>query len=348
MNDGLHARGEKQSTTMTPDDDALHAIASAAIDASSAGGSFNVTQALALALSATFANATLLSQLVAPALAKQLEPTPPSAATPLRELIAAPLTGVPAAELVASIHARGWAVLDSALPADLVDGAAREAVEMLHSGWMKRQEKLGALRGDMNGAMRPGSPQAALFPQLAAVVDRLSAAARRLSAHGVNGAAPGALVPDPKGGMVACYRNGERYVRHVDTAADPSGAYGDSSKRRVTLIAYLRTAAAAAWSPADGGELRLWPGWTLGQEARAPSRAPPAIDVEPHGGRLAAFASATFHEVRPLLSPPTAPPRCAVTLWVVDGGEQQESEDPSARAAAAFGRRLRAAQPALL
>ena len=65
---------------MTPDDDALHAIASAAIDAfSSAGGSFNVTQALALALSATFANATLLSQLVAPALAKQLEPTPPSA-----------------------------------------------------------------------------------------------------------------------------------------------------------------------------------------------------------------------------------------------------------------------------
>ena len=333
---------------MTPDDDALHAIASAAIDASSAGGSFNVTQALALALSATFANATLLSQLVAPALAKQLEPTPPSAATPLRELIAAPLTGVPAAELVASIHARGWAVLDSALPADLVDGAAREAVEMLHSGWMKRQEKLGALRGDMNGAMRPGSPQAALFPQLAAIVDRLSAAARRLSAHGVNGAAPGALVPDPKGGMVACYRNGERYVRHVDTAADPSGAYGDSSKRRVTLIAYLRTAAAAAWSPADGGELRLWPGWTLGQEARAPSRAPPAVDVEPHGGRLAAFASATFHEVRPLLSPPTAPPRCAVTLWVVDGGEQQESEDPSARAAAAFGRRLRAAQPALL
>ena len=333
---------------MTPDDDALHAIASAAIDASSAGGSFNVTQALALALSATFANATLLLQLVAPALAKQLEPTPPSAATPLRELIAAPLTGVPAAELVASIHARGWAVLDSALPADLVDGAAREAVEMLHSGWMKRQEKLGALRGDMNGAMRPGSPQAALFPQLAAVVDRLSAAARRLSAHGVNGAAPGALVPDPKGGMVACYRNGERYVRHVDTAADPSGAYGDSSKRRVTLIAYLRTAAAAAWSPADGGELRLWPSWTLGQEARAPSRAPPAIDVEPHGGRLAAFASATFHEVRPLLSPPTAPPRCAVTLWVVDGGEQQESEDPSARAAAAFGRRLRAAQPALL
>ena len=127
-----------------------------------------------------------------------------------------------------------------------------------------------------------------------------------------------------------------------------SGAYGDSSKRRVTLIAYLRTAAAAAWSPADGGELRLWPGWTLGQEARAPSRAPPAVDVEPHGGRLAAFASATFHEVRPLLSPPTAPPRCAVTLWVVDGGEQQESEDPSARAAAAFGRRLRAAQPALL
>ena len=333
---------------MTPDDDALHAIASAAIDASSAGGSFNVTQALALALSATFANATLLSQLVAPALAKQLEPTPPSAATPLRELIAAPLTGVPAAELVASIHARGWAVLDSALPADLVDGAAREAVEMLHSGWMKRQEKLGALRGDMNGAMRPGSPQAALFPQLAAVVDRLSAAARRLSAHGVNGAAPGALVPDPKGGMVACYRNGERYVRHVDTAADPSGAYGDSSKRRVTLIAYLRTAAAAAWSPADGGELRLWPGWTLGQEARAPSRAPPAVDVEPHGGRLAAFASATFHEVRPLLSPPTAPPRCAVTLWVVDGGEQPESEEPSARAAAAFGRRLRAAQPALL
>ena len=335
---------------MTPDEDVqLHAIASAAIEASSAaGGSFNVTQALALALSATFANATLLSQLVAPALAKQLEPTPAAAATPLRELIAAPLTGVPAAELVASIHARGWAVLDSALPADLVDGAAREAVEMLHSGWMKRQEKLGALRGDMNGAMRPGSPQAALFPQLAAVVDRLSAAARRLSAHGVNGAAPGALVPDPKGGMVACYRNGERYVRHVDTAADPSGAYGDSSKRRVTLIAYLRTAAAAAWSPADGGELRLWPGWTLGQEARAPSRAPQAVDVEPHGGRLAAFASATFHEVRPLLSPPTAPPRCAVTLWVVDGGEQQESEEPSARAAAAFGRRLRAAQPALL
>ena len=167
-------------------------------------------------------------------------------------------------------------------------------------------------------------------------------------APATRGLANEVLVPDPKGGMVACYRNGERYVRHVDTAADPSGAYGDSSKRRVTLIAYLRTAAAAAWSPADGGELRLWPGWTLGQEARAPSRAPPAVDVEPHGGRLAAFASATFHEVRPLLSPPTAPPRCAVTLWVVDGGEQQESEDPSARAAAAFGRRLRAAQPALL
>ena len=182
---------------MTPDDDALHAIASAAIDASSAGGSFNVTQALALALSATFANATLLSQLVAPALA-QLEPTLQQAATPLRELIAAPLTGVPAAELVASIDGRGWAVLDSALPADLVDGAAREAVEMLHSGWMKRQEKLGALRGDMNGAMRPGSPQAALFPQLAAVVDRLSAAARRLSAHGVNGAAPARSCPTPR------------------------------------------------------------------------------------------------------------------------------------------------------
>ena len=146
--------------------------------------------------------------------------------------------------------------------------------------------------------------------------------------------------------MVACYRNGERYVRHVDTAADPSGAYGDSSKRRVALIAYLRTAAAAAWSPADGGELRLWPGWTLGQ-ARAPSRAPPAVDVEPHGGRLAAFASATFHEVRPLL----AADRAAALRRHAVGRRRRRAargEEPSARAAAAFGRRLRAAQPALL
>ena len=135
---------------------------------------------------------------MAPALAKQLEADAAVGGDAAARIIAAPLTGVPAAELVASIDTRGWAVLDSALPADLVDGAAREAVEMLHSGWMKRQEKLGALRGDMNGAMRPGSPQAALFPQLAAVVDRLSAAARRL-AHGVNGAAPGALVPDSQG-----------------------------------------------------------------------------------------------------------------------------------------------------
>ena len=254
---------------------------------------------------------------------------------------------MPAAELVASIHARGWAVLDSALPADLVDGAAREAVEMLHSGWMKRQEKLGALRGDMNGAMRPGSPQAALFPQLAAVVDRLSAAARRLSAHGVNGAAPGALVPDPKGGMVACYRNGERYVRHVDTAADPSGAYGDSSKRRVTLIAYLRTAAAARGAPPTAASCGCGPAGRSGRRrARRRARRRRSTSSRTAGGSPPLRAPPSTRCGR--CSPPTAPPRCAVTLWVVDGGEQQESEEPSARAAAAFGRRLRAAQPALL
>lgn len=90
-------------------------------------------------------------------------------------------------------------------------------------------------------------------------------------------------------GHVAHYGPGAGYPRHVDRFADHPG-------RVVSTVLYLNE----AWTPADGGVLRLWP-----DDSGPPS------DVAPIGGTFVAFWSAEVpHAVLPTLAD-----RWTITGW---------------------------------
>lgn len=95
--------------------------------------------------------------------------------------------------------------------------------------------------------------------------------------------------------QLACYPGrGARYARHRDAFVGGEG-------RRVTAIVYLNP----AWTPDDGGQLRMY---LSGTEA---GRAETSVDIEPIGGRCLVFLSETVeHEVLPAWAP-----RFAVTAW---------------------------------
>lgn len=86
--------------------------------------------------------------------------------------------------------------------------------------------------------------------------------------------------------QLARYAEGARYQRHQDAFAGPAS-------RRLTAIFYLNP----AWTPAQGGQLRLY--------------VSPPVDLEPWADRLVVFLSDRVeHEVLPAWAP-----RFAATAW---------------------------------
>lgn len=93
-------------------------------------------------------------------------------------------------------------------------------------------------------------------------------------------------------GHLAIYPPGAHYCRHLDR-------FRGVEVRTLSCVCYLND----AWSPADGGQLRLYPD---------PRRPDAGIDVLPFGGRLATFLSADCpHEVLPARRE-----RISVTGWL--------------------------------
>ena len=247
----------------------------------------------------------MIRALLQHAVGRQLSPSPREAGQLLGSLIpAATLRRQAAADLVRQLNEQRWAVLDDALPSELVMGAAAEAARLLSSGQLSRDPSLGLLRTDRSVTLQPH----AAWPHLSALLGRMKAAARRLGAAGALSAPVGSLVSDSEGGMVACYAPGEHYVRHTDWA---DSAVDGRATRRLTTIVYLRR---DPWVHSEGGTLRLWPKggstvleWEL-------TRTATAVDVEPLGGRFVVFDSSLPHEVQPVAG--SGAPRCALTLWV--------------------------------
>lgn len=249
-------------------------------------------------------------------------PSDAALGVPLRSLVdGMSLRRVPAAALARRLTEQRWAVLDDALPPELVHAASVEAASLLRAGALGGQPGLERLRQDVYSSLS-GAPS---LPSLSRLLRRLHGASRRLSRLGVLGAAPGTLVADPAGGQIACYTAGSRYAMHVDRASTAAADAASSlelqnaARRRATAIVYLRAVDAAEWSPDEAGELRLWPSSATTRSQASLLVAGSAIDVEPLGGRLVLFDSGLTHEVRPWAAS-AGHARCALTLWIHDAG----------------------------
>ncbi|CAK0796308.1 unnamed protein product, partial [Prorocentrum cordatum] len=112
--------------------------------------------------------------------------------------------------------------------------------------------------------------------------------------------------------MVSIYEEGAHFQKHVDNP--------NQDGRALTSIVYLN--GAPDWSPADGGELRVFP----------PEGGPP-LDFAPAGGRLVLFwADQIAHQVLPARRR-----RMALTYWWFDRAEREakvrELRSSAARAA---------------
>ena len=228
---------------------------------------------------------------------------------------------VPATALASRLTEQRWAVLDHALPPELVHAASAEASALLRAGVLGGQPGLERLRQDAYSSLSI----APSWPSLSRLLRRMHGASRRLSSLGALGAAPGTLAADPAGGQLACYTEGSRYAMHVDRAATAATAPASSPElqnaamRRATAIVYLRGGHTTEWSPHEAGELRLWPKSAATQSQAALLVAGSAIDVEPYAGRLVLFDSGLTHEVRPWAAN-AGHARCALTLWIHDAG----------------------------
>lgn len=191
------------------------------------------------------------------------------------------------------LNGQGWYVRDHALPPAVVARARAEAEELSASGRLRTG---GLGRAEVRWAEVQARSDDILWldeahppPAIGTLLHALQRLRRRLvAAHGLGEAASEV--------QLARYREGGRYVRHLD-------AYRGAATRRLTVLLYLNP----DWTEAQGGCLRLYP-----DRPQAPPL--PHLDVAPLGGRLLVFQSRRLeHEVRPVA--PLAPPRYSLTCW---------------------------------
>ena len=190
-----------------------------------------------------------------------------------------------AAALVAGIAERGYAVVDGALDAKVVDGLRAHALALEAAGQLSpagvgrglaRTERAD-IRGDRIAWLdnaQPAPPEIAahaLFEAVRISCNReLALGLFELEAH------------------YALYPPGSAYARHRDR-------FRDDDARVLSCVLYLNE----GWRAENGGALRVYL-----HDARC-------LDVVPHGGTLVAFLSDRFdHEVLA-----STRPRLALTGW---------------------------------
>ncbi len=251
--------------------------------------------------------------------------------------------------LARELLARGVAVSTEGLPTEaLLREAEREAASMraageLHASVVKaggnaRRYEDASTRGDvvrwMDGTDGRAPACAALAQWLRGeLMDEIrdACAAAPPGTNGGAGGAPTLKLEPPSAlplAMLACYPGGgTRFLRHVDNSPE------SPDTRAVTAIVYLNS----SWSPADGGELRIYDAPTADDAAASAAAArgtvaslvppppppggaetPAAVRVEPRLGTLVLFWSHRVpHEVMP-----ASTPRFAMSLWMCVAPDQ--------------------------
>ena len=140
---------------------------------------------------------------------------------------------------------------------------------------------------------------------LAALVSSIGAAERLLRRPLSPAWPPDGLALDPQGALLAAMPgNSTRYGLHTDSGARHA--------RKLTLIYYP-----APWTPAAGGELRVWATGNATTD-------PPTAMIAPLADRLVLFHSELAHEVAV-----TRMPRISLTVWGFGAGAARRAPPPS-------------------
>ena len=221
------------------------------------------------------------------------------------------------------LHAGTPLILDGALGAGLAAQVLRETKVLLAAGGLVADGTFAdaalALAARLRGTAPPPSISAALYDAqpalydslrlvrwlghdappglraataaLGALVSNIGAAERQLRRPLSPAWPPDGLALDPQGALLAAMPgNSTRYGLHTDSGARHA--------RKLTLIYYP-----APWTPAAGGELRVWATGNATTE-------PPTSVIAPLADRLVLFHSELAHEVAV-----TRMPRISLTVW---------------------------------
>lgn len=194
------------------------------------------------------------------------------------------------ATIIAGLDARGWVVVDDALPAPVLSRLREGALDNRRRTDFRRAA-IGAradnqirtdVRGDLIRWLGEPETEGRAVAEFTAFIDALRLDVNRHWYLGLT----------EFEGHFAVYPPGTFYARHLDR-------FRHGGRRRLSVIVYLND----GWRPEHGGELRLF----LGDSDDA-------VDLLPHGGRLVAFWSDAFHhEVRTATRE-----RLSLTGWLLD------------------------------
>lgn len=198
-------------------------------------------------------------------------------------------------EFAARIATHGFAVVEDALDAHLLEALAREArclyrqdeFDPARVGTGEDRQLALSVRSDRIHWIdehEPTAPQRAYMGFL----DEVRVAINRETFMGL----------DRWEGHLAVYPEGSFYKRHLDV-------FANARERKISTVLYLNP----HWKPGDGGELRLW---TTPASAGPWQTDGPYVDIEPRFGTLVAFLSEEYyHEVLPAHAR-----RYSVTGWL--------------------------------
>ena len=222
-----------------------------------------------------------------------------------------------------ALHAGTPLIVDGALGAGLAAQVLHETKVLLASGGLVADGTFAdaalALAARLRGTAPPPSISAALYASnpalydslrlvrwlgadsppglraataaLGALVTSIGAAERQLRRPLSPAWPPDGLALDPQGALLAAMPgNSTRYGLHTDSGARHA--------RKLTLLYYP-----APWTPAAGGELRVWATGNATTE-------PPTSVIAPLADRLVLFHSELAHEVAV-----TRMPRISLTVW---------------------------------
>lgn len=184
-------------------------------------------------------------------------------------------------DLITALVANGYAIIDQALPIDLITKLRNEAYSLQKMGLMQRAstgknsnpESLSLLRGDFTHWLDAEDETSYLqyMESLRALLNQaLFLGLFDFETH------------------FAIYPVGASYSKHLDQFQQNDNESNTSSQRKISTVLYLNE----NWQTLDGGELRLY----LDDSLRDNSY----LDIEPTGGKMIVFLSNRFwHEVLP-------------------------------------------------
>ena len=184
-------------------------------------------------------------------------------------------------DLISTLVANGYAIIDQALPNDEITKLRNEAISIKKIGLMRRAgtgknpnpESLSLVRGDFTYWLDADNETSYLhyMKNLRVLLNQtLFLGLFDFETH------------------FSIYPVGAGYCKHLDQLQPNNNESNSSGQRKISTILYLNE----NWQANDGGQLRLYLDSELGSSNY--------IDIEPVGGRMVVFLSNHFwHEVLP-------------------------------------------------